>query len=95
MLKKVSQTALVVILENRAYFLGDVEIGLPLGGLVVADVIGEAVGKHALAHHSVGRQGRHLRHTLGLGRYGDGEHPYHQEQHLRKDFFHIRVEYSW
>ena len=43
-LQEVGQTALVVVLKNRAYLLSDVEVGLPFGRFVVTDEVSKSVG---------------------------------------------------
>ena len=55
-LQEVGQSALVFFFQGRAYLLGYVEVGLPLGILVVTDVIGKSVGELADAHIFVDRQ---------------------------------------
>ncbi len=62
-LQEVGQTLLGVVLLNGAHVVFDVEIGLSLGFLVVADVVVHAVGELAVAH---GRVGRHRLHGVDL-----------------------------
>ena len=56
MFKEVSQSALVVILLDRADALRDVEIGDMFGILVVTNVVGESIIKLAYTCLWVGRQ---------------------------------------
>ena len=59
-LKKMGKTSLVVVFENGAHFLGDVEIGLAFWFLVMTDVIGETIFKLSDSHCFVHRNRRHL-----------------------------------
>ena len=65
-LQEVGQAALVVFLKYGADFLCDVEVGLAFGGLVVADVVGDAVGQGAGDDFLVELKGVYLRHLLLL-----------------------------
>ena len=49
-LQEVSQTALVVILLNRAHFLGNVELGTLFRPCVVTDVISQSIVQFAHTH---------------------------------------------
>ena len=59
-LQEMGQTALVLVFQDGAHFLGDVEIGLPLRLLIVPDVVGQSVVKLADAHLRIDRDRRHL-----------------------------------
>ena len=85
MLQEVGETALVVVLKNRSDLLGDEEVCLTLGGLVVADVVVEAVGEHTVAHLRVGRQFVGL-----LGEAGEGHHGHRESGEQR-----FEVEFHW
>ena len=69
-LKEVGETALVVFLKDRAYLLGDEEVSLTLGHLVVADEVGQSVVEFACTNQRVKRHRGHLRHPRLLGCYG-------------------------
>ena len=60
MLEEVSQTALVVVLLDRAHALSDVEVGLVLRPVVVTDVISKSVVQFSDAHLVVLRDRRQL-----------------------------------
>ena len=85
MLQEVGETALVVVLKNRSDLLGDEEVCLTFGGLVVADVVVEAVGEHSVAHLRVGRQFVGL-----LGEAGEGHHGHRESGEQR-----FEVEFHW
>ena len=80
-LEEVGQTALVFVLEDRAYLLGDEEVGLTFGVLVVTDVVGQSVGELAHDYGAVDRGVRRLnqlRHVLsrsaGAEQHAKGNH---------------------
>ena len=85
MLQEVGETALVVVLKNRSDLLGDEEVCLTLGGLVVADVVVQAVGEHTVAHLRVGGQFVGL-----LGEAGEGHHGHRESGEQR-----FEVEFHW
>ena len=75
--QEVGQSLLVVVLLDGAHVVQDVEVGLPLGLFVVADVVGHAVFQLARAHRFVGRNRCH---HARLGRHASrGEHRKQQE----------------
>ena len=76
MLQEVCQTALVVILLDRAYTLGDKELSTLLGPRIVADVIRHAVVQLTHADIRVGRD----RHSL-LGHHGCRAYQRQQSHH--------------
>ena len=53
-LEEVGEALLLVVFENGANALGDVEISLSLGELVVADVIGHAVREPSYPYVGIG-----------------------------------------
>ena len=59
-LEEVSQTALRVVLLNRAHLLGNVELGALFGPVVVTNVISQSVVKFTDAHVGVNGDGGHL-----------------------------------
>ncbi len=65
MLQEVSQTALVVLFQNRTHFLGYVEVGLSAGSFIVADVVGQPVVKHSCHQGGILGQLGHLGSFLG------------------------------
>ena len=81
--QKVGQTALVLLLLHRAHLLCYVEEGLVLGQLVVAHIVGKAVGQLTVAHGSVHGQ---LRQLLSHGGQEQGSH---EQQHEILDLFHV------
>ena len=85
MLQEVGETALVVVLKNRSDLLGDEEVCLTLGGLVVAAVVVQAVGEHPVAHLRVGGQFVGL-----LGEAGEGHHGHRESGEQR-----FEVEFHW
>ena len=74
-LKEVSQTALIIIFKNRAYFLSNVEVSLTFRIVVVADVISKAIRELTYTHFFVNGQRRHL---LGLGKRGEQQSKQHE-----------------
>ena len=63
-LEEVCEAALLGFFEYGAYFLGDVELCAVFGQVVVADVVGQAVGELSDADVLVDGEGREL-HLLG------------------------------
>ena len=60
MLQEMSQTTLVLLLLNRTHLLGNVEVAAFLRPLIVADVIGEAIGQNANLYGWIKRNIGHL-----------------------------------
>ena len=58
--EEVCKTALAVFFLHRTHLLGDVEVGQSLRLGIVADVVGQAVRKLAVAHCRVHRERGHL-----------------------------------
>ncbi len=84
--KEVGQTALVVILEDRAHFLGYVKFGLTFGILVVANVIGETIVQLPYAYLRIGiHRGQLLRYG-----YGRQQH-YRYEKKREKSCYFLHV----
>lgn len=72
-LQEVSQTALVVVFVDRAYFLCDVEAGYMLRETVVSDVISQTIVQMAYSHIFVYRdRWHHLSHGLSGSKQHDG-----------------------
>ena len=63
-LKKVGKAALALFFEDRANFLGNEELGMMLGQIVVTNVVSKAVGQLSITHLRIHRQRWHLRHLL-------------------------------
>ena len=74
-LQEVGKTTLRLVLINRAYTLGNIEIGNVFGILVVTDVIGQSVVQFTNAHSWVNGDGRHL--------HGLSHHSCRTDQHQR------------
>ena len=84
-LQEVGKAALVIIFKDRTYFLGDIEIGLTFGSLIVTHIISKTVGEGALTHCRVKRQWvGHLRGGSGCKCHDSDE----CKQESGKDFFH-------
>ena len=60
MLQEVGKTPLVLLFEDGADFLGNVEVGLVFRVFVVTDVVGQSVVKLADADGGIHRDRRHL-----------------------------------
>ena len=58
--EEVCKTALAVFFLHRTHLLGDVEVGQSLRLGIVADVVGQAIRKLAVAHCRVHRERGHL-----------------------------------
>ena len=87
-LEEVSQAALVLVFEDRTYFLSNIEISLTLGLLVMTDIVGKSVVKDTVDYGTVHRQGLwgHLRADYGChaGKHCQHSHTAHQNS-LHKD----------
>ena len=75
-----------VLPESRTDFLGDVEVSLPFGSLVVTDIIGKSVGEDSLSYSRI--QGQRICRHLSFGRDGQSGDPYQYEKESGKDFSH-------
>ena len=82
MLKEVSQSALLGLLEYGAYTLCNVEVGLPRSLVVVAYIVGKPVGELTFAYATVERQ--------RLCRYSHAAAKAHQKRE-DSSLFHIYI----